>query len=354
MLIPVTISLLISTIFLNLGLALNGSFLSPGSIESARAGMVLGVVEYQQASKLTVDQGGNLNQAVVKVIEEAKALPIPQLFQLPRLDQPMRQVPVNQEKKAEPTITDYDFPAQNGLILDYNDDSLFFAKRPDRSWPIASITKLFTAYTFLDYNPGWETSYEIKAEDKREGGKIYLFTGDKVTVKDLFYFSLVGSDNTATAALVRSTGLSEAEFVEKMNTKIKELGFKNTRLVDPVGLRDGNISTAREVALFAKLALAKEEISRASLTKTYEFNTEQGRKKTITSTNELLSSFPNGGISILGGKTGHVDASGYCLVSQFKNYDGQAIITVVLGADSDSSRFSLTRKLVDLYYKNQP
>lgn len=352
MLIPVTISLLISTIFLNFGLAFNGSFLSPEKIESARAGIVLGVVEYQKAGQLTVNQGGNLSQAVVKVLTEAKDLPKPQLFQLPQLDQPMRQVPKNLEPIAKPTITDYDFAAQNGVILDYNDDSLFFAKRPDRTWPIASITKLFTAYTFLDYNPGWQTSYEIKAEDKREGGKIYLFTGDKVTVKDLFYFSLVGSDNTATAALVRSTGLSEAEFVEKINAKIKELGFKNTRIVDPVGLRDGNISTAREVALFAKLALAKEEISRASLTKTYEFNTAQGKKKTITSTNELLSSFPDKGISILGGKTGYLNSSGYCLVGQFKSYEGQAIITVVLGADSDSDRFSLTKKLVDLYYKN--
>lgn len=353
MLIPAAISLLISIIFLNLGLALNGSFLSPERIESARAGMVLGVVEYQETSKLMVDQGSNLNKAIVKVIEEAKGLPRPQFFQLPQLDQPMRQLQKDQAERQKPIITDYDFPAQNGVILDY-DDSLFFAKRPDRAWPIASITKLFTAYIFLDFNPGWETSYEIRPSDKREGGKIHLFIGDKVAVKDLFYFSLVGSDNTATAGLVQATGLSEAEFVEKMNTKIKELGFKNTRIVDPVGLKDGNISTAREVALFTKIALAKEEISRASLTKIYEFKTEQGRKKTIANTNELLNSFPNAGISLLGGKTGYINSAGYCLVGQFKNYEGRAIITVVLGADSDSSRFSLTRKLVDLYYKSQP
>lgn len=353
MLIPVAISLLISTIFLNFGLALNGSFFSPERIESAKAGVVLGALEHEPASRLTVGQGGNFSKAIVKVIEEAKTLPRPRLFQPPQLDRPTRQFPKDQRNKPELVMADFDFSAQTGVIFDY-DDSLFFAKHPDRAWPIASITKLFTAFTFLDYNPGWETSYEIKPEDKREGGKIYLFTGDKVTVKDLFYFSLVGSDNTATAALVRATGLSEAEFVEKMNAKIKELGLKNTWLVDPAGLKDRNISTAREVALFAKLALAKEEISRATLAKTYEFRTEQGRKKTIANTNELLASFPSEGISLLGGKTGYVDSSGYCLVSQFKNYEGRVIITVILGADNDSGRFSLTRKLVDLYYKNKP
>jgi len=356
MLIPITISLLISTIFLNIGLALNGSFFLSEKIGSAKTGAVLGAAESaesQEAKRIIINQNNNLSRAVAGVLEEAKNLPRPRLLQLPQLDQPLRRVSTDQAEKPKLLDPDYDLPAQNGVILDY-DDSLFFAKRPDQSRPIASITKLFTAYTFLDYNPGWEASYEIRPEDKREGGKIYLFTGDRVKVKDLFYFSLVGSDNTATAALVQSTGLSEEEFVKKMNAKVNELGLKNTRLVDPVGLKDGNISTAREVALFTKIALAKEEISRASVTKVYEFKTEQGRKKIITSTNELLNSFPAEGISLLGGKTGHVNSSGYCLAGQFKNYDGQAIVTVILGAESDRDRFSLTKKLVDLYYKNRP
>lgn len=350
MLIPAAISLLISTIFLNFGFLAKGMFLMPNQGRPAKIGQVLGASEDNSAGKILIER--NLNKVLAKAIEQAKALPEPRLFQLPRLDQPMRQSPKSQEKKAE-SVINYDLPAQNGVILDH-DGSLFFAKRPDRSWPIASITKLFTAYAFLDYNPGWETSYEIKPADKREGGKIHLFTGDKVTIKDLFYFSLVGSDNTATAALVHATGLSEAEFVEKMNAKIKEMGFKHTRLVDPVGLKDGNISTADEVARFTKIALAKAEISRASLTKIYEFNTEQGRKKTIVNTDELLNNFPNAGVSLLGGKTGYIDSSGYCLASQFKNDEGRAIVVVVLGASSDSDRFSLTRELVDLYYKNKP
>lgn len=348
MLIPITISLLISAIFLNFGLAFNGSFFSTEKIEPVSNGLVFGVTEFQETDRPEVDQGSNFNKAISIVINEVKAISIPQIFQPPQLDQSMFQ---SQAEKEKPIV--FDFLAKNGVIL-AEDNNLFFAEQPDQVRPIASITKLFMAYTFLDYNPGWEFSYEIRPEDKREGGKIYLFTGDRVTVKDLFYFSLVGSDNTATAALVQTTGLSETEFVEKMNLKIKELGFKNTKLVDPVGLGDGNISTAREIALFTKIALAKEEISRASLTKRYEFNTAQGRKKTISSTNELLSSYPEKGISILGGKTGYINSSGYCLVGQFKKFDGRAIVTVILGATSDSDRFELTKKLVDLYYDNQP
>lgn len=355
MLIPAAISLIISTIVLNLGLLANGVFSSPDyGAKPAAAGKILGAIETGGAEKIFIDQGNNFNKAVVRAIEEAKTLPLLELWQLPGLNQPLGKLPENKEKEPAVGLAEFDLPAANGVILDCQADDLFFAKRPDRAWPIASITKLITAYVFLDYNPGWETGYTVKAADRREGGKIYLFSGDKAKVKDLFYFSLVGSENTATAALVASTGLSEAEFVQKMNDKMKQLGFKNTRLVDPVGLKDGNISTAREIARFAKIALADPDISQASLTKKYEFTTEQGRKKVIANTNELLGSFPESGVSILGGKTGHVNSSGYCLVSQFKDQTGQSIVTVILGADNETSRFSLTKKLVDLYYGNKP
>lgn len=353
MLIPATISLIISTIFLNLSLLLPTGFLANSQGQPTRIGKVLGVTEVNVQGDILVEHGDGFNKAIVKVIEEAKTIPLPRFLQPPQLSQPMRQLPKNGERTGQAVITDYDLPAENGVILDCQEDNLYFAKRADRAWPIASITKLFTAYTFLDYNPGWETNYEMKSADKREGGKIYLFTGDKVKVKDLFYFSLVGSDNTATAALVSSTGLSEQEFMEKMNAKIKSLGLKNTRLADPVGLGDGNISTAREVAEFARIVLSDPDIKKASLAKKYEFTTAQGKKKSIASTNDLLGSFPDSGIEILGGKTGHVNSSGYCLVSRFKNKENKEIVTVVLGASSESSRFNLTKKLVDLYYSRQ-
>ena len=354
MLIPAAISWLVSTIFLNFGLLLGGQFLVSENINYAKAGLVLGVSEYQAIGKVMVEQGNNFNDAIVQVIAGAKSLPIPPLPQLPQFNMPRQTLPQNPVKAAVAETVNFDLAAENGAIFDCQNYNLFFSKTPDRSWPIASITKLFTAYTFLDYNPGWETIYKIKAEDKREGGKIYLFTGDEVKVKDLFYFSLVGSDNTATAALVHSTGMTEEEFIIKINDKVKSLGLKNTRIVDVAGLKDANISTAREIAQFANIALGVDEINRASLTKKYEFTTEQGRKKIIASTNELLNIFPDEDISLLGGKTGHINSSGYCLVSKFKGTDGRAIVTVILGASSETDRFGLTKKLVELYYNNKP
>jgi len=358
MLLSVFLSILISACLVNFGLSASAVLLSQGEIiKDEIGGKVLGVSEQifiTSANQVAqTESSSQLGQVVNNAVARVSQLPLPELPQPPQLDQPMMRLPLNSVKGEENQAQEPDLSASNAAVLDCQNNSLLLAKRPDRSWPIASITKLATALVFLDYNPGWEKIYQIKEADRRDGGKIYLFTGEQVKVKDLFHFSLIGSDNTATIALVNSTGLSEEQFVAKMNDKMQSLGLKNTRFKDPAGLDDNNISTAREIALLTNLALAKNEISQASLTKKYEFITRAGRKKIIYNTNVLLDDFPQQGISLLGGKTGHINAAGYCLVSKFTNNSGQEIVTVVLGAANNSARFDQTKKLVDLVYNNQ-
>lgn len=218
--------------------------------------------------------------------------------------------------------------------------------------PIASITKLMTALVFLDVNPDWEAVYKLKREDVRNGGKSYIYVGDEVKVKDLWHLSLVGSDNTATVALVRSTGSSEADFVKKMNAKAKELGLPNTFFSDTVGLTDKNVSTAIEVAVFADKAFAKKSIREATLKNDYEFSTSGGRHVRVESTDYLLSAFPQNGIHIIGGKTGHTEEAGYCFVGEFSDKEGHQVVAAVLGAATNEARFAETKKLAHWVYGN--
>ena len=159
----------------------------------------------------------------------------------------------------------------------------------------------------------------MRAEDKREGGKIHLFMGEKVRVKDLFYTSLVASDNVAAIGLINSTGLSLEEFIMKMNEKAAEIGLAKTSFKDPLGLNDNNVSNALEIAKLANKALLRDEIRNAAMTKMYEFKTQQGRAKVIYNTDDLLSVFPENGIEIKGGKTGYTEAAGYCFFGKFPN-----------------------------------
>lgn len=342
MIIPAFVSLIISTLLLNVGL-----IPSTVSVTKNQGGEVLGVSEAKAFNEnIFASQREDLGRVATAVMKNVEKLPLPELP-----PEPQNILPEN-EQKTKISSQEYDIAAENAIVMDTQNGDIIYEKRADRPWAVASITKLVTALVFLDNNPGWDAEYEIQKSDRREGGRIYLFTGDKVKVKDLFYFSLVGSDNTATIALVSSTGKSEGEFVKLMNKKAVELGLKNTRFFDPSGLNNSNISTAREIAIFAKAALENQYINSACKTKKYEFTTAQGQKKAVINTNELLGVFPEKEIDLLGGKTGFVELSGYCLTSKFK-YNNKEIISVVLGTESNDARFSVTKNLVKYVFANE-
>jgi D-alanyl-D-alanine endopeptidase (penicillin-binding protein 7) len=251
----------------------------------------------------------------------------------------------------KPGAAAVELAAEKGAVLSAQDHFFLFTKRADEVQPIASITKLMTSLVFLDSNPGWEEIYEIKENDKVEGGRLNLFLGEKVKVKDLFYTSLVASDNGATIALVHSTGLSEEEFVARMNAEAKRLGLVRTKFSDPVGLGDDNVSTAREVALLAKAAFDRREIREATASREYNFTTFTGVEKKVESTDYLLFDSEKNSFQVLGGKTGYTDKAGYCFVSRLKD-GNREVIAVVLNSAGKNERFKESKNLVNWVFNN--
>ena len=305
---------------------------------------ILGVFAGEKGKVLGVGEG-DIDQAVGKAVEEIKKIPLVE-----------RILPESKDKlmgpQKLPGVVDFTKSAKNVVAVDRGSGAFLFSYHPDETVPIASLTKLMTALVFLDYNPGWDSPYEIKREERREGGKIYLFLGEKVIVKDLFYLSLIASANTATTALVNSTGLSEEEFVKKMNEKAIALKLSNTRFSDPIGLNNNNVSTAGEVAQLVKVSLEREEIREATLIKEYSFKTLSGKRKRAETTDYLLKNFPGNGLKIMGGKTGYTDLAGYCFAGEFAHENNKEIITVILGSPTSSDRFKQTKDLAEWVYSS--
>ncbi|MDD3285534.1 MAG: serine hydrolase [Patescibacteria group bacterium] len=255
-----------------------------------------------------------------------------------------RRLPLNDDaapqKMPAPSIA-----AKSAAVLTDDGHVWLEAKAPERRQAIASITKLMTALVFLEHNPGWEKEYTISRADMVEGGKVNLFLGETVRVKDLFNASLVASDNGATLALARSTGLSETEFILAMNNKAKDLGLLQTEFADPVGLSNNNLSNARDVARLAQAALSREEIEKSVALPAYRFQTLQGRDKLLESTDWLLDSSSSSALKALGGKTGYTDQAGYCFVGRFQDKDGRSVIVAVLDTGGKNERFLQARAL---------
>ncbi len=236
--------------------------------------------------------------------------------------------------------------AKSFLAIDLTSDFQLAGEQADQVRSIASISKLLTALVFLDHNPGWDKQYTLTKADERAGQKPDLFGGDKLTVKDLFFAMLVGSDNNATVALSHATGLSDAAFAQAMNDKAKAIGMTQANFVEPTGLDARNQASARDVYHLAQTAFDLPTISNATRQPDYTLMTAAGKQVVIKSTDHFTGSFGlDKDIKLLGGKTGSLDEAGYCFVGWFSCH-GHDIMTIVLGTDSNDARFSQTQKLL--------
>ena len=267
---------------------------------------------------------------------------------------PENYLPLNEDKKYVP-IKKGGEPlsvlASSSLVMDGETGDILWQKGADDKRPIASISKLMSALVFLDSVPDWAKTYKLKKSDIRIGGRSYVYEGEELTVGDLFHLSLVASDNTAVIALVSSLGLSEDEFVVRMNEKAEAIGLKDTYFKDATGL-SYNISTVKDVVILAKKALVRKNIREAVLKERYDFKTKAGRAVSAESTDDLLVNFPKNGSSLIGGKTGYTSEAAYCFVGGFVNGDGREIFAAVLGAPSDYARFHETKKAADWAFAN--
>lgn len=207
---------------------------------------------------------------------------------------------------------------------------------------MASITKVMTAIVFLDSNTPLSDVITVQRADVANASTTYLRVGYKLTGEDLLNLLLVGSDNAAARALARNSNLGYDAFIQRMNEKAKELGLESTVYADPSGLLADNMSSAYDLARLIAYAAADERIGSIMRKSTY---TTQSGRTTITahSTNQIVR---NGDIDVVGGKTGFISRSGYCLATLLRlPQSGQQVAFVVMGAKSNAGRFWETRHL---------
>lgn len=232
-----------------------------------------------------------------------------------------------------------------GMLVNYDNGEVIYARNADEIRPIASLTKLVTAMVVLDKNIDMNMTEKITAEDARRSSRSRLRVGYELTVSDLMHAMLMNSDNRAARALGRVVSGSSARFAMELNRKLKKLGLRNTVLFEPSGLDSRNVSTAHEVAKILHYAYDYEVIRQITAKKQHRARIQNRKNKYVQlgNTNLLLHSR----YQVLSGKTGYIRASDYCLASLVKNSEGERLTLVVLGVPGDRLRFKEARRLVD-------
>ena len=232
--------------------------------------------------------------------------------------------------------------AEAAVVYDPANHEILWESNSLSPRPIASITKVMTALVFLEQRPDLDADVVVSRRDVRRASTTYLRRGERVSLYDLLHLALVASDNTAARVLARVSPWGTAGFVEQMNARAAAMGLRGTTFTEPSGLHSGNVSTAYDVSRLIAEATGRPVMSTIMRKRSHSLQTSR-RRLTVRNTNDLL----RGRLLVHGGKTGYIDASGYCLATVLKLPGRDPLSIVVLGAGSNSRRFREVRRLAD-------
>ena len=229
------------------------------------------------------------------------------------------------------------------FIDDKGEEKVLFEKNSQQRLPIASLTKLMTALVALE---NYELSRPVKIAKILPEDNGQLKIGEKFEVKDLLYFLLISSNNTAAHALSEIMG--SQSFVFLMNKKAQQIGMKETFFFNPTGLdpddpgKLSNFSTAKDLLILLKTVSKNQLISEILLTPEIEiYSREKLILHKLENTNELLKKR----FEILAGKTGWTPQAKGCLAVVVKAPRNKGkIIFIILGSEK---RFEEMEKLID-------
>lgn len=226
----------------------------------------------------------------------------------------------------------------SAILLDGYSGKVLFEKNADQKLPPASVTKIMTMLLVMEAIDRGEISFDdivtvSENAAKKEGSHIFLAPNEQMSVYDLMKGVAVASGNDASIALGEYLSGSHEKFVEKMNSRAKELGMNNTHFVNCNGLdADGHLTTARDIGIMTTELLKHKKI--------FEFTTiwtDSLRNGTfdLANTNKLIRFYEGAN----GMKTGSTSKAG-CCISATALRDGMQLVAVIMGAPNSKERFS--------------
>jgi len=237
--------------------------------------------------------------------------------------------------------------ASSYIVMDMDSGRIMEGSNTDKVSLIASITKILTAITAIEYG---NLEDIVKIDDsilKSYGSGIYVQVGEELTLDDLLYGLMLRSGNDAALAIASHVGDDVDNFVFMMNEVAKRIGMKDSYFVNPSGLEENdgsaNKSTVYDMALLTRYAMNNEHYRRIVSTKEIIVKSSYKTYKWVNK-NKLLSTYKY----CNGGKTGFTKKAHRTLVTTASN-DNMNLIVVTF---NDGNDFNDHKNLYEKYFNN--
>jgi serine-type D-Ala-D-Ala carboxypeptidase (penicillin-binding protein 5/6) len=235
--------------------------------------------------------------------------------------------------------------ARSAAVQDVVTGKLLWSRDLNTERPMASITKVMTAYLVLKAGhlnreitiPAAVTGY-VRAHDASNAG---LRPGDRLTANELLYALLLPSGADAAYALAQAYGPGLTAFVAKMNATARLLGMSQTHFSNFDGLpyptSYSNYSTAANLLALGRAAMLLPAFRSVVDQSSYRLAAGSGHHAYLwKNLNPLIGRYP-GAIGI---KPGYTGAAGQCLLFEASR-QGHIIIGVTLHSPGSISSLNV-------------
>lgn len=227
--------------------------------------------------------------------------------------------------------------SEYAILIDAGSDTIVAQREAKAVINPASMTKILTVLVAAEHVTDLDDKFTVTLEitdyayvnDCSAAG---FLDNETVTVRDLFYGTVLPSGGDAAVALATYVAGSQEAFVEMMNAKVEELGLSETaHFTNCVGIYDENhYCTVYDMAMILKAAVENDLCREVLSAHTYTTSATEQHPEGITISNWFLRRIEDKdtGGEVICAKTGYVNQSGSCAASYEISDDGTPYICV--------------------------
>ncbi|MCR4991305.1 MAG: serine hydrolase [Lachnospiraceae bacterium] len=231
------------------------------------------------------------------------------------------------------------------ILVDAKDGTVVCQKEGFTRINPASMTKILTALVAAEHldKEDLDKKVTITVEETdyaftKKLSAVNFDVGEEVTVRDLFYGTILPSGADAAIALAKYVAGDEESFVKMMNEKIDELGISDTtHFTNCVGTYDeDHYSTCADMAVILKAAIENDFVYDVMNAHIYTTSQTPTHPDGIEISNWFLRRIEDKDTNgeVLCAKTGFVNESGSCAASYEVTKTGHPYICVTADAHS--------------------
>lgn len=234
--------------------------------------------------------------------------------------------------------------AVSAIVYDLETDKILFEKNIHNKLAPASTTKIMTAIIASEHFENADL-LTVPQQALVGGSSMGLSAGERLTFRSLLYGMMLNSGNDAAFTIAMNYPEGFDAFVAKMNSKVEELGLKDTHFDNPAGFD----SSTHYTSAFDLLQIGKEAIKNVRLGRVFstkETSVTSIDKSNIHALKNLNKLLDQDGV--VGIKTGTTEMAGESFVGLVEK-NGHTILTVMLNSHD---RFGETKSLIDWVFTN--